>query len=236
MSSSGAGRLALALDTSTRQGSVALGWVGDSGLELLGEETLEVSATHSETVLPAIDRLLRDAGCRPGELELVAVGAGPGSFTGVRIGAALARGLCFPERAELYAYSSLAAIAAGAEVAGDVCALLDARRGQVYAAGYSIGPGGLETKFPPEAGALTELLARLDPEAWIFAGSLTEMQRTAVESAGRRLLPAGQGRPTGTGLLRLVRLDADGGRVADPARWEPEYVRASSAERRLEKT
>lgn len=212
---------------------MALGRVSDSVLEFLGEETLEVSATHSETVLPAIDRLLRDADCRPVELELVAVGAGPGSFTGVRIGAALARGLCFPERAELYAYSSLAAIAVGAEVSGDVCALLDARRGQVYAAGYSIGPGGLETKFPPEAGALTELLSRLDLDAWSFAGSLAEAQRAAVEAAGGRLLPSEKGHPTGRGLLRLVRLDPDAGRVADPARWEPEYVRASSAQRRV---
>lgn len=235
MSTSGTGRLALALDTSTRQGSVALGRVGDADLELLGETTLEVSATHSETVLPAIDRLLRDADRRPAELELVVVGAGPGSFTGVRIGAALARGLCFPERAELYAYSSLAAIAAGTEVVGEVCALLDARRGQVYAAGYSIEPGGLETKFPPEAGALAELLARLDLDAWTFAGSLAETQRAAVAAAGGRLLPAEKGRPTGKGLLRLVRLDPRGGRVADPARWEPEYVRASSAERRVGK-
>lgn len=233
MSSSGTGRLALALDTSTRRGSVALGRVGGPAVEDLGEETLEVSAMHSETVLPAIDRLLRGAGRQAAELDLVAVGAGPGSFTGVRIGAALARGLCFPRRAELYAYSSLASIAADTEVEGDVCALVDARRGQVYAAGYAIGPGGLEEKFAPEAGALEELLGRLDPAAWTFAGSLGEPQRAAIEAAGGRLLPARRGRPTGRGLLRLVHLAPDAGHVADPARWEPEYVRASSAERRV---
>lgn len=235
MSGARTGRLALALDTSTRTGSVALGVVGGPALELLGEETLEVSATHSETVLPAIDRLLRRVGRRPGELELVAVGAGPGSFTGVRIGAALARGLCFPERAELHAWSSLAAIAAGAEAEGALCALLDARRGQVYAAGYEVSGAAVTERCPPEAGALQELLERLDPAAWTFAGSLAEPQRAAVEAAGGRLLSPERGRPTGRGLLRLVQLDPAGGRVADPARWEPEYVRASSAERRIGK-
>lgn len=226
--------LTLALDTSTRRGSVALGRTGGEVLELLGEESLEVSATHSETVLPAIDRLVHAAGRTAADLEAVVVGAGPGSFTGVRIGAALARGICFPARAELFAYSSLASIAAGANAAGDLCALLDARRDQVYAAGYVVGPGGLEERFAPRAGALHELLGELDLSSWTFAGVLSGRQREAIEEAGGRLLPIERGRPCGSGLLRLVHWAPAAGRVADPARWEPEYVRSSSAHRRME--
>lgn len=225
--------LSLALDTSTRSGSVALGRTGET-LELLGEESLTVSATHSETVLPAIDRLVRSAGCSPGDIEAVVVGAGPGSFTGVRIGAALARGICFPARATLFAYSSLASIAAVAEADGSVCALLDARRDQVYAAGYTVSTTGVEERFAPRAGALGDLLADLAPAAWTFAGVLSAEQRAAIERAGGSLAPEEMGRPSGAGLLRLVHWAPDAGRVHYPARWEPDYVRSSSARRRMD--
>lgn len=226
--------LALAFDTGTRSGSVALGRIGPEAVESLAEDTLEVSATHSEAVLPAIDRCLRSTGLAAADLDAVVVGGGPGSFTGLRIGAALARGICFAGRATLYAYSSLAAIAAGAPTAGRLCCLLDARRGQVYAAGYEIEADGLTERFAPRALALSELLDELDAAAWTFAGVLGPSQRQAIERAGGRLLGAGDGRPTGRGLLELLRGSPDAGRVADPASWEPEYVRASSAERRVE--
>jgi len=226
--------LTLALDTSTRRGSVALGETGGSAVRVLGEAVLEVSATHSETVLPAVDGLVRSAGLAPADLEAVVVGAGPGSFTGIRIGAALARGVCFPARAPLFAYSSLAAIAAGSGESGAVCALLDARRDQVYAAGYDVGPGGLERRFEPRAGALARLLDEIGPSSWTFAGVLSAEQRAAIERAGGELLPAERGWPTASALLRLVHQAPAAGRVADPARWEPEYVRSSSAARRME--
>jgi len=225
--------LILALETSTRRGSVALGRSGAS-LELLGEQWLEVSATHSETMLPAIDRLVRSAGYSPDDIEAVVVGAGPGSFTGVRIGAALARGICFPARATLFAHSSLASIAATVDAEGPVCALLDARRDQVYAAGYTVSPTGVEECFAPRAGALGDLLQELDPAAWTFAGVLSAEQRAAIEQAGGRLAPEAMGRPSAAGLLRLVQWAPGAGRVADPARWEPAYVRPSSARRRLD--
>ncbi|MDH3296777.1 MAG: tRNA (adenosine(37)-N6)-threonylcarbamoyltransferase complex dimerization subunit type 1 TsaB [Gemmatimonadota bacterium] len=222
--------LILALDTSTLQGSVALG----QGDAVLGESTLSISATHSETVLPAIDRLLKQAGRSASDLEAVVVGSGPGSFTGVRIAAALARGLCFPGGTPLFAYSSLAAIAMDSDPDPDeaVCALLDARRDQVYAAGYRIG-SGLEELFAPVAGSLDEILSGLDPKAWTFTGVLPEPLRETIRRSGARLLPPDRGRPRASALLRLVRSAPEAGRVKDPARWEPGYVRASSAERRV---
>lgn len=229
--------LTLALDTSTRRGSVALGIRETGRIVLLAEEVLEVSATHSETVLPAIHRLLRGEGRSIGEVSEVVVGSGPGSFTGVRIAASLARGICFPGRATLFAYSSLAAIAArtsGDGHAGRVCALLDARRGQVYAGGFSVaGPDApIETLFDPRASSLVGLLAELEVPDWLFAGVVPGSLREAVGAAGGRLLD-GDLHPSGPGLLRLAGLDPDVGRVRFPARWEPVYVRASSAERRV---
>lgn len=226
--------IAIAFDTSTRRGSVALGRVTASGVERLGEATLEVSATHSEAVLPAIDRCLRGAGLPASELDAVVVGSGPGSFTGLRIGAALARGLCFSHRATLYAYSSLAAIAAAAEMSGDICCLIDARRGQVYAAGYALAAGEITERFPPRAGALTDLLAEVEPAAWTFAGVLDPSQRQAIEGAGGRLFDPDGGHPTGSGLLALFRAAPEQGLVTAPSAWEPAYVRAPSAECRAD--
>ncbi len=225
--------LTLALDTSTREGSVALGEAG----VVLGERTLSVSATHSETVLPAIDQVLEEAGRPVSGLGAVVVGSGPGSFTGVRIAAALARGICFPRGTPLFAYSSLAAIAVDAADAVDepdarICALLDARRDQVYAGGYRIG-SDFEELFGPIAGSLVAILADLDIATWTFAGVLPEPLREAVLQAGGRLLPPERGRPRASALLHLAWTVPQAGRVADPASWEPAYVRASSAERRV---
>lgn len=224
--------VALALDTSTRQGDVAVGRL-DGALHLLGHESLEVSATHSETVLPAIDRLLRGSGLAPGDLDAVVVGAGPGSFTGVRIAAALARGQCFGGRAALYAYSSLAATALAAGVEGRVCAVLDARRGQVYSAGYDVGPESVVERFSPGAGSLATLLGELDPAAWWFAGDLPAPGRERIVAAGGRLAADGPTRPSAVSLLRLLNMAPAAGRVAEPGSWEPRYVRGSSAERRI---
>lgn len=226
--------LTLALDTSTREGSVAL---GDSGV-VLAERTLSVSATHSETVLPAIDELLGGADRPVSDLEAVVVGSGPGSFTGVRIAASLARGICFPSGTPLFAYSSLAAIAADVADAVDepdarICALLDARRDQVYAAGYRVGSDLVEL-FAPTAGSLESILAGMDTEAWTFGGVLSEPLREIVRRGGGRLLPPERGRPRASALLHLAWTFPEAGRVADPARWEPAYVRASSAERRVD--
>jgi tRNA threonylcarbamoyladenosine biosynthesis protein TsaB len=229
--------LNLALDTSTRRGSVALGVVGSGPLEFLGEATLEVSATHSETVLPAIDRLLAGERRSMAEVAGVVVGSGPGSFTGVRIAASLARGMCFPGRATLFAYSSLAAIAAVVPEergVGRVCALLDARRGQVYSAGFSVDPsgGGLDLEFGPRASSLVSQLSELDASTWLFAGVLPASLRDAIAVAGGRLV-AEDLHPSAAGLLRLVSIDPEGGRVENPPSWEPGYVRSSSAERRV---
>lgn len=223
--------LTLALDTSTREGSVAVGATGD----VLGELTLSVRATHSETVLPAIDRLLSEVGWTARDLEAVVVGAGPGSFTGIRITAALARGICFPTGAALFAYSSLAAIAADAANAGakgQICALLDARRDQVYAAGYRLS-SGFEELFAPFAAPLEEVLAGLDSESWTFAAVLPDSARARVTQSSTRLLAPDHGRPRASALLWLAWTWPEAGRVAEPARWEPTYVRSSSAERKI---
>jgi tRNA threonylcarbamoyladenosine biosynthesis protein TsaB len=219
--------LRLALDTSTPVGSVAIG----RGGEVLAESLLRVRATHSEAVLPEIDRLLTGCGLGASDLQGVVVGGGPGSFTGVRIAASLAKGLCHARGLELFSFSSLAAVAAGARCSGPVCAMFDARRGQVYAAGYRVDEG-IEELFAPRAGALDQVLRDLvQPGKWCFAGDGAGAGEDAIRSAGGRMLDPDTWVPSARSLLWLAAVDPDRGRVADPRHWEPGYVRLPAAQR-----
>jgi len=217
--------LTLALETSTPLGSVALG----DGDTLLAECALSVRATHSETVLGEVERLFARTGRRPEDLEAVVVGAGPGSFTGVRIAAALAKGLCYARDLPLYAFSSLRALAASVGHA-PVCAVFDARREEVYAAAFADGarrPAALGPAVLP----LERLLEELEPvDGWTFAGEGALRHAGIIEATGGTVLPAHLGVPRAAALLWLASVEPDG-LVEDRTRWEPAYVRASGAER-----
>lgn len=220
--------LTLALDTSTRTGSIALG----DGREVLAERALQVRANQSETVLPAIADLLRLQGRRPAELQAVVVGSGPGSFTGVRIAASLAKGIAFATGARLFAYSSLTALAAGSGHTGRVCAVIDARRGQVYAAGYEVSPGGVQQMFAPVAVPVRELPSLIrPPAAWVLAGLVPAGVEEIVRGAGARRLPGPVAAPNAASLLWLSRVMPERGHIEVPATWEPEYVRLPAAQR-----
>ena len=219
--------VSLALDTSTHLGSVAVGRDG----RVLAESLLRVRATHSEAVLPEIDRLLTGCGLAVQDLQAVVVGGGPGSFTGVRIAASLAKGMCHARGLELFSFSSLAAVAAGSGCQEPVCAMFDARRGQVYAAGYRVGEG-IEELFAPRAGALDRVLTDLgEPGEWCFTGDGAGAGEEAIRLAGGRILDPDRWVPRAASLLWLASVDPGGGRVADPGSWEPGYVRLPAAQR-----
>lgn len=216
----------LALDTSTSVGSVAAGTAEGA----LAVRSLPVRAVHSETVLPAVVRLLDELGRSPSDVTEVVVGSGPGSFTGVRIAAALAKGFRFGRDVPLYAYSGLHALAVDAGLEEMVCALLDARRGEVYAGAYRrvVPP---ETELGPVALPVEELLDRLAPEAWSFVGEGALLHCDAIEARGGRAVAEAPATPSAAALLRLRERCPEAGRIADPAGWEPEYVRRSGAVR-----
>ena len=221
--------LTLALETSTRLGSIALGH-GDG---LISECALAVRATHSETVLDEVARLLARARVDAGRIERLVIGAGPGSFTGVRIAAALAKGWCCARQVPLYAYSSLRSVAASAG-RERVCALFDARRGEVYGGAYARG-GLAGPVFGPAACSIDAWMDGLDDSAgWAFAGEGAIRQRAVIEARGGEVLPAFLGVPRAAALLWLAERLPDG-RVDDVGLWEPRYVRSSGAERQAER-
>ncbi len=218
--------LALALDSSTALGSVAIG----DGERLLGEHVVTVPASHSESMLPAIHAVLDACDLGVGDLEAIVVGSGPGSFTGLRIGAAIAKGLSFARGVPLFAYPSLAAVFAGSPVGGNACAMFDARGDRVYAATFeSTVP--LRSLAPPRRVRLGDLLAELAPlDRWTFGGEGAMKHSKVLRKAGARLLSAELSRPEAVGLLCLLR-ERPAGRVLDVSSWQPEYLLPPAPER-----
>jgi len=216
----------LGIETSTVTGSVALG----DGRAVLAEVVLGIQSRHAESVLPAVEFALGTAGATLDDVEAVVVGAGPGSFTGVRVGAATAKGLVRGRGLPLFAYSGLLALAAS--VGGDkpVCALFDARRGEVYGACYRVA-GDVAEVLEPGARALDDVLdavAGLDP---LFAGDGALRYRDAIEARGGRVAPAHMAVPRASALIWLATRFPERGRVETPASWEPSYLRDPGAVR-----
>ena len=128
--------LILALDTATRVCSVAL-WKGDTG-DMVAEYTQNIKKTHSQRLLPLVDQVLTDTATDKSHIEAIAVAAGPGSFTGLRIGVSTARALAQGLKVPAVGVSTLEALAGNLSTVRNelICPLLDARRDQVYSALY----------------------------------------------------------------------------------------------------
>ena len=126
----------LALDSTAVTAAVAL----CDGKKLVASYTLNNMNTHSETLLPMVESVLKLSGWTTGDIELFACSEGPGSFTGVRIGAATIKGLAFAKNVPCIGVSTLEALAYNLKFCGGiVCPLMNARRGQVYNALFEGG-------------------------------------------------------------------------------------------------
>lgn len=144
----------LALDSTAKAASVALCEDG----ALLGEYTINNGNTHSETILPMAESLLKHFDLTPKDIDVFAVSAGPGSFTGVRIGVATVKGLAFGSGKPCIGVSTLEALAKNPAIPnGLICPVMNARRNQVYTALFRSKDGVLERLMPDSAIAIAEL-------------------------------------------------------------------------------
>jgi tRNA threonylcarbamoyladenosine biosynthesis protein TsaB len=231
------GGLFLAMDTSTREGSAALGRrSGDGVVEILGRVSLAAEEEHASLLIPRIGELMEEVGADMEELEGIVAGAGPGSFTGVRVGAATGKGLAQALGLPLWAFSSLAAAAVSPDGEEEAslhprCVLFDARGDRVYVAAYRIAHDRLETLLEPTATTVTDLMEELIPPGALLMGDGATRHQDLLGGAGHPVLLPPAGVPTADGLLRLLHLDADARPLTDPGRWEPDYLRTSGAER-----
>ncbi len=161
--------LALAIDTSTKAGTVAL-YHREKGL--VTEVNLNVNLNHSDTVMSAIDILFELSGNSIKDVERIAVSTGPGSFTGIRVGVGTAKGLAYSLKVPVVGVNELDAIANLApHTKMKIISLIDARKERVYYAEYSFGSGGkLERKSDYRDGELRVILEGYRDEEILFLG------------------------------------------------------------------
>ena len=213
----------LALDTATPATAVAL---LPAGLERLHVPDAGERPGHASQLLPLANELLGEAGLAFTDLDRIAVGTGPGTFTGLRIGVATARGLAQAANAELVGVSTLRALAERAREDhrdGPVLAVLDARRGEAFAALYD----GDEELSPPAA-MTPELLAGLVRPSALAVGDGAVRFRAVLEPSGA-VVPD-DGSPLHTvSALTLARLAGRAG-AADRESVVPDYLRLPDAE------
>lgn len=212
----------LAVETSTLAGGVAL----LDGERLRGEYLLDVRATHSERLMPAIDRLLADAGWSPGDLTGLAVAVGPGSFTGLRIGLSAVKGLALALGIPIAAVPTLDAMAAALPFAGlPVCPVLDARKGEVYCSLYRWDGTAMRREWEYLALAPSDLAARLsEPVILLGDGAVSIASPHARQSPPHRRVPS----PAAVAVLGHAQLIV--GRSVAAADLVPIYLRPSEAE------
>ena len=227
----------LAFETSAKAVSVAL--LEDN--KLLGESYQNTGLTHSQTLMVMAEDLLRQCGKTVSNLDAVAVAAGPGSFTGVRIGVAAAKGLAWGAELPCVGVSTLEAMAESLAVYdGFVCPVMDARRSQVYNTLFSTEKGRLSRIAPDRAIALVELKQELAPlEGPIFLvgdGSSLTYQTLSGEIPNLVLPPEHRMHQRAVGVALAAARKLAAGESCDGAALTPNYLRLSQAEReRLER-
>lgn len=226
--------LLLAFETSAKAASVAL----FDGNILLGEQYQNTGLTHSQTLMVMAQDLLTQCGKTARDVQAVAVANGPGSFTGVRIGVAAAKGFAWGGELPLYGVSTLEAMALGlGAYQGWICPVMDARRSQVYNALFYVNQGVLERRTPDRAISLADLgeeLKNLEEPIFLVGDGSVLCYNSLLEAVPGMVLPPEHKRhqrAVGVGLAALAQPQTqNAGEIV------PNYLRLSQAEReRMEK-
>lgn len=227
--------LILSIDSSATAASAAL--VEDS--KLIGEYFTNTAFTHSRTLAPMIESLLSVSGKSVSDINLIAVSNGPGSFTGVRIGVSVAKGIAFPDDTPCMAVSTLESMAYNLTLTDCVvCAVMDARRNQVYNAMFRIKYGEVQRLCDDRAISIEELKSEVSAtysgERVILVGdgatiTMRELMDLpmSIEMAPETLRFQ---RASSVALAAKAKLDS-GEKPSEPAALLPSYLRLSQAER-----
>lgn len=229
--------LLLSFETSAKAASVAL----SDGERLLAECYQNTAMTHSQTLLDMANALLAACGLRAQAVTAVAVAAGPGSFTGVRIGVAAAKGFAWGLEIPCYGVSTLEAMALGFGAhEGFVCPVMDARRAQVYTALFEVHCGNYTRIMDDCAISIEELgrnLQNLPAPIYLVGDGSDLCYNTLLGTVNTLVCPPehrAQQRASGVALAALARIAR--GEQGDAEALVPNYLRLSQAEReRLER-
>ncbi len=222
--------LILAVDTTTPHGSVAL----LENSKLLAEVNCVSSLTHSERLLPAVDLILLERGLTIQDVDAFAVAAGPGSFTGIRIGLSTIKSFALASGKSIVPVSTLKALALKLKFPQNrlLCPLLDARKGEVYAALFEVRKGQLTEVIPQSVYSPDQFFTRLPSHRIVsFIGNgvvvwkdkIFEYFKDKARFSSRSLFIAHEVGVLGYGMLRK-------GKELDLREVKPIYFRRSQAE------
>ena len=226
----------LGIDSSGLVASAALA-VDDT---LVGEFTVNNQKTHSQTLLPMIDEMFRFSGISPQELDAIAVAAGPGSFTGLRIGSSTAKGMALALKIPIVPVPTLEGLAYRLAAAdGVICPIMDARRNQVYTALFSLSEGRLHCIQEQEAVDIMEILQKINEtgQKVTFLGDGVPVHRqTILENSKVECLfaPLHVSHQSAASVAALGRQYFEEGKYESAAGHKPIYLRKSQAERERE--
>ena len=218
----------LGMDTAGRTMSVAV--MQDD--TLLYESHQAAGLTHSETLLPAVDSALKAVGLTCADIDLIGVCAGPGSFTGLRIGLATAKGLAFPLNTPCAGVSTLEALALCHSGEGTVLPALDARRGEVYWSAFDLATHrrlAQDTAAP--AASLAEFIESCKKPLYFVGDGAALCYTRFKDVPGVLPCPAALAAGRGAGVCLAAKAMAERGETCPPAALLPDYHRLSQAER-----
>ncbi|MDD3278431.1 MAG: tRNA (adenosine(37)-N6)-threonylcarbamoyltransferase complex dimerization subunit type 1 TsaB [Lachnospiraceae bacterium] len=226
----------LALDSSGLVASVAV--LEDDNL--LAEYTINYKKTHSQTLLPMLDAVSSMLELDLHTLDAIAIAAGPGSFTGLRIGSATAKGLCLSLDIPLIEVPTVDALAYNLfDTDKLVCPMMDARRSQVYTGFYHFEQHQLVVCEPQMAIAVTDLAEKLNArrEEVIFLGDGVAVYRSLLDellTVPHSYAPAHVNKQRAAAVGALGSLYYAAGKMVNADDYQPEYLRKSQAERERE--
>lgn len=222
----------LALETSAKSVSVAV----TENDAVLCRSYLNTGLTHSRTLMPLLDAMLKNSGMNAGEMDLIAVAAGPGSFTGLRIGVSAAKGLAWALEKPCCGVSTLEAMAMNLRhVDATIVCAMDARRNQIYNAVFSAQGGELIRRCDDRALSLEALAQELSSEAGekIVVGDGASLCQAYLHQAGIActLAPAELVMQNAVGVALAAQRMAQRGETISARQLVPRYLRLSQAER-----
>lgn len=220
----------LGIDTSTKLGSIALSQ--DDAIVVEGR--LDVSLATAETILPTIDKFLSKINWKIKDLNGIAITIGPGSFTGLRVGLATAKGLALANNIPIVPISSLKALALNAgDIKQNICPMLDARKEEVYVAVFSRNQDELneivgETSMKPKE--LIEILNKMKGKKILLGdGAVIYKNIFDGELNDFEILPLSE-HAAASNVIKLALPYFKRGECADIAKLVPNYIRKSDAE------
>lgn len=220
----------LAIETSTMIGSVAL--TDDN--ELLAEYQIVIRATYSDILFPAIDHILKSANVSIQEVDAFALAQGPGSFTALRIGISVIKGLALANNKPVIAIPSLDALAHNMCFSDIlICPLIDARRDEVYTAFYKREDGHTLKKLTPDRAIVPEILLDEIREEVVFLGDGTDLYKDLiVRKLKEKVLfsPLHLKYPRASAIAQLAFKKLNLNEVSDIEVMTPLYVRPPEAE------